>query len=50
MKKTNSSGDNWQIYHQVVGYSNSGDLAWNTTSGQGAQTYFRTSAGAQGSS
>ena len=40
MKKTNSSGDNWQIYHQVVGYSNSGDLAWNTTSGQGSTANF----------
>ena len=40
MKKSNSSGDNWQIYHQSVGYSNSGDLQLNTTSGQGAQTYF----------
>jgi hypothetical protein len=40
MKKTNSAGTDWQIYHQSVGYSNSGDLALNTTSGQGAQTNF----------
>jgi len=40
MKKLNSAGDNWQIYHQSVGYSNSGDLAWNGTSGQGTQTNF----------
>ena len=40
MKKTNSAGDNWQIYHQSIGYSESGDLALNTTSGKGAQTNF----------
>ena len=40
MKKVNSAGDNFQIYHHTVGYSNSGDLALDTTSGQGAQTNF----------
>ena len=40
MKKTNSAGTDWQIYHQSVGYSNSGDLELNTTSGKGAQTDF----------
>jgi|TARA_R110001583_G_C5640195_1_gene407808 hypothetical protein len=40
--KNLSRGTDWSCYQSAVGYSNSGDLSINTSSGQGAQAQFYT--------